>query len=171
MTIEQLLKDKKYKKILDIRRAIGHTILPVGGAITAGALTGGAGVLAHVGYSVAGGGAGLVGSALWNKRGESGSRLYDAQLLQTLYEFNKQLDRKEGIYLHKPNIKIVRETLKRLWSEPPTRGTAFHKISRTALRNILDQRLPELKDRQKKTSLAVATASTLSTLWMHMGNS
>ncbi|MCD5384654.1 MAG: hypothetical protein LRZ97_01935 [Candidatus Pacebacteria bacterium] len=168
VTLQSLLNDK-YSKVIDMQRAAVHAALPIGGAFVGGVLTGGgaAPLWGHLAASAAGGAAGLVGSALWNKRGKSGSRLYDAQLLSALHNFNKRLDEEAGIYIQKPAIGKIRETLRLLKLEAPQRGVVHHELSLSNLKYLLDQNVKGSKERQKKTYAALAVGSIAVNSWLH----
>jgi hypothetical protein len=168
MTLEKLLSDK-YKTVLNMRRAALYAAAPVGGALVGGLISGGVGapLLGHLASTAAGGGIGLAGSVWHNNKEESGSKLYDVQLLTALHEFNKKLEEGRG-YVSKPKANIILNNLNKLRGQPPSLGTAYSKLSRSDLNYILDQNTMRARDRQKKTRLAVASAAAAFATWYHL---
>ncbi len=139
---------------------------PVAGAVTAGALTGGASVWIHALAGVAGFAGGTAAFHQVNKIGsDSGSSLYDLKKLAGLNELNKRLT-PEG-YLPRPDYNVVHGALRTLFGHKPPNKVRVQEVSRGDLHYILKRGELKEENLQKRIRLVAALLPIVTLGYLH----
>jgi hypothetical protein len=106
-------------------------------------------------------------TAMWNRGAKGGSKLYDMQLLGGLKEFKKDTQGTE--YIKPLEHSRIKEELRTMWGEKPSKRTRFKEISVSDLHYILARGKQGAEKVQKRTRLVEIVASVALGLYFHGG--